>query len=134
MIFFVEDIFLSLGGARIWKICPPPPLLLYYIYEKCKPYCKWRGSMPGLSVEIVSVKLILGCIFQIIDFIWTLAMVAASQQPQWISNREICSFPSGAFHFTTGACWLYHMCSVVYVWVDSFCYAEQLYKDYLFSS
>ena len=34
----------------------PPPLLLCYIFEKCKPYCKWRGVG---AAQILSVKLIL---------------------------------------------------------------------------
>ena len=73
--FFVKDTFSFLGGAMMWKIFSPPPLLLCYIFEKCKPYCKWRGSG---AAQILSVKLILGCIFQIIDFIWTLAMAHTS--------------------------------------------------------
>ena len=73
--FLVKDTFSFLGGAMMWKIFSPPPLLLCYIFEKCKPYCKWRGSG---AAQILSVKLILGCIFQIIDFIWTLAMAHTS--------------------------------------------------------
>ena len=89
--FFRWRYILEFGWGPDLKNLPPPPLLLYYIYEKCKPYCKWRGSMPGLSVEIVSVKLILGCIFQIIDFIWTLAAAGSDWTTDWRSRGFIIS-------------------------------------------